>query len=628
MRNIIFFICCLVSFPIWAQSVEDNPGVRSWLDKMFQHLDKTKVPHGLLRDYAFELADLDIYNGKELNDSNYVNKVGYENLLRTIRSSAVGIKPFDAEEVLAAQYALNEKGKGVMGIVLYQYSYIKEDALTNNLIRYENEQVFDNVINGVWQNPYATGYTLGFSVQDSTLYGSTITYSFPATIWKSNITASSVEFDADDGRGYILITKGGSHSVTYSSGGVKHLKMRAKLSNGYRLYSHSLAKIISDAEISTRAIKDGVIEPDETKDFEVTLPYNGIITKGRISYLFAANTEKKIKKPFIIMEGFDPIELVKKEEAYRGDIKYGTTNLKTFVTYLQDRYSAYYKLTSEYDIIYIDLFDCKCSIQANARLFERAMEIINERKIQEGCTEKNIVFAQSMGGLIARYGLKEMENQGKIHDTSLLFFQDTPHLGAHIPIGILQGMNGLLSFYYENKIFGRLDFGDVKSKLAPILYSDAAKQMLINFVNSNGDVDNSVHNAWQRELSQIGYPQGDNGYKMRIVSISNGQTPVVTVSNPKSYIYVDGNASTSFLGEFLLKAFTPFMLMPGLIFDDWRIFVLGGLPGSSTLDVHFEANSPSGTNPICYMRLRYVKKFFVDYKNRKDYFFISKILSF
>ena len=60
MRNIIFFICCLGSFPIWAQSVEDNPEVRSWLDKMFQHLDKTKVPHGLLRDYAFELADLDI----------------------------------------------------------------------------------------------------------------------------------------------------------------------------------------------------------------------------------------------------------------------------------------------------------------------------------------------------------------------------------------------------------------------------------------------------------------------------------------------------------------------------------------------------------------------------------------
>lgn len=212
MRNILFIICCLVSFPIWAQSVEDNPKVRNWLDNMFQRLNKSKVPHGLLRDYAFELADLDVYNGKELNDSNYVNKVGYENLLRTIRSASVGTKPFIAEEVLAAQYSLG--GKGVIGVVLYQYSYIREDALTKKLIKYENEQVSDNVINGVWQNPYVTGYTLGFSAQDSTLYGSTIVYSFPATILKSNIAISSVEFDADGGRGYKVITKGGSLFVT------------------------------------------------------------------------------------------------------------------------------------------------------------------------------------------------------------------------------------------------------------------------------------------------------------------------------------------------------------------------------------------------------------------------------
>lgn len=607
MRNILFIICCLVSFPIWAQSVEDNPEVRNWLDNMFQRLDKSKVPHGLLRDYAFELADLDVYNGKELNDSNYVNKVGYENLLRTIRSASVGTKPFIAEEVLAAQYSLGGKGKGVIGVVLYQYSYIREDALTKKLIKYENEQVSDNVINGVWQNPYATGYTLGFSAQDSTLYGSTIVYSFPATIWKSNITISSVEFDADDGRGYKVITKGGSLSVTYSSGGVKDLKMKAKLSNGSYLYCHSLAKIISDSEISTRAIRDKLIEPDETMNIEATSPYNGITAKGRISYLFGSNNGKKLKKPFIVMEGFDPIELVKKEEAYLGDIKYGSTNLKTFVKYLKGKYLAYNKLTSEYDIIYIDLFDCKHSIQANARLFERAMEIINEKKAQDGCTEKNIVFAQSMGGLIARYGLKEMENQGKIHDASLLFFQDTPHLGAHIPLGVLQGMNGLLRFYYEKKLIGALDFGDIKSKLAPILYSDAAKQMLINFVNDNGDLDNSVHNAWQRELTQMGYPQGNNGYKMRIVSISNGQTPVLPTGST-SYIYVDGNVHTSIIGDIFLYLFT-FNFSINAVLDDWRAVCLSLLPGSSTLAIHFEANSPYGSNPICDMYVRYTKKF-------------------
>ena len=100
------------------------------------------------------MPDLDIYNGKELNDSNYVDRVAFENLLRTVRSSSVGAKPFNAEEVLATQHSLSRRGKGIIGVVLYQYSYIREDALSSHLIRYENEQVFDNEVNGVWQNRY------------------------------------------------------------------------------------------------------------------------------------------------------------------------------------------------------------------------------------------------------------------------------------------------------------------------------------------------------------------------------------------------------------------------------------------------------------------------------------------
>lgn len=156
MKNIIFLLCCIFYMSALGQShfVEDTPEVRNWLDNMFQHLDKSKIPHGLLRDYAFELADLDIYNGKELNDSNYVDRVAFENLLRTVRSSSVGAKPFNAEEVLATQHSLSRRGKGIIGVVLYQYSYIREDALSSHLIRYENEQVFDNEVNGVWQNIY------------------------------------------------------------------------------------------------------------------------------------------------------------------------------------------------------------------------------------------------------------------------------------------------------------------------------------------------------------------------------------------------------------------------------------------------------------------------------------------
>lgn len=192
MKKIIFIFCCFITLSAYSQSVEDNPEVRNWLDNMFQHLDKSKVPYGYLRDYAFELADLDIYNGKELNDSNYVNRTAFENLLRTMRSASVGTKPYNVDEILSAQYALDKENAGIMGVLIYQYSYIREDALSKNLIRYENEQVYDNTVNGVWQNPYATGYTLGFSAQDTTLYGSRIDYSFPSAIWKSNV---SVKFE-------------------------------------------------------------------------------------------------------------------------------------------------------------------------------------------------------------------------------------------------------------------------------------------------------------------------------------------------------------------------------------------------------------------------------------------------
>ena len=621
MKNIIFLLCCIFYMSALGQShfVEDTPEVRNWLDNMFQHLDKSKIPHGLLRDYAFELADLDIYNGKELNDSNYVDRVAFENLLRTVRSSSVGAKPFNAEEVLATQHSLSGRGKGIIGVVLYQYSYIREDALSSHLIRYENEQVFDNEVNGVWQNPYSIGYTLGFSAQDTVFYGSNISYSFPASIWKSNVTSGKVEFDADDGRGYVSVSSGSSYQGSYSSTGVKHLKMRVRLADGSYLYSHSLVKVITDNVITrTEAAK---FKPDRCVDITASLPYNGEKASGRISYLYSTGSPGKLTKPFIVMEGFDPLEFVDDANPYMGDEKFGNTNLHTFVNGLSQRYAAFNKLRSEYDIIYIDLFDSKLSIQANARLFESAIELINQEKASCGCTEKNIVMGQSMGGLIARYGLKEMENLSHIHDVSLLFCQDTPHLGAHVPLGILQGMNGILRFYYDKWIIGRLALGDFKSKISPVLYSNAARQMLINYVDDNGNVDNSYHTVWQRELTKMGYPEGDNGYKMRVVSISNGQTPVIDCRKP--YIYVDGRASTKILSDILMEFVAPnfFASVLGIALQDWQVFLLGFLPGSSTLLLHFEAN-PIGYDgrSVCNMYLRYVKKFLWMIKIRRTVF--------
>ena len=78
----------------FSQNIEDNETVRTDLNAIFQNLDKSRIPTGYLRDYAFELIDFDLFNGVNMTDSNYVDATVLEMMLRSISSSAVGTKPF------------------------------------------------------------------------------------------------------------------------------------------------------------------------------------------------------------------------------------------------------------------------------------------------------------------------------------------------------------------------------------------------------------------------------------------------------------------------------------------------------------------------------------------------------
>ena len=70
---ILFFVAISVPISISAQTVADNPIVRTALDEMFENLDKERVPTGYLLDYAMDIVDMDRYTGSELAEDNYVN---------------------------------------------------------------------------------------------------------------------------------------------------------------------------------------------------------------------------------------------------------------------------------------------------------------------------------------------------------------------------------------------------------------------------------------------------------------------------------------------------------------------------------------------------------------------------
>lgn len=148
---LLFLVLIIACTPITAQKRENDEGLRDFLDRMFVHIDKNKVQTGLLRDYAEEYEDLDIFTGSvpltEYNAADYI-KYGY--LLSTIKSAdLIGIISKDIETSYSANKSHNTKNTISLNIALYKYSQIKENALKDGLIEYKNNQVYNTS-----KNPY------------------------------------------------------------------------------------------------------------------------------------------------------------------------------------------------------------------------------------------------------------------------------------------------------------------------------------------------------------------------------------------------------------------------------------------------------------------------------------------
>lgn len=91
----------------------------------------------------------------------------------------------------------------------------------------------------------------------------------------------------------------------------------------------------------------------------------------------------------------------------------------------------------------------------------------------------------------------------------------------------------------------------IRNRVSPykalnISNTPAARQMLINWVDNNFQVDNSMHTAWQTELRNLGYP---SLYGIRRVAVSNGSECAITQPFSPGYTILGyyGKANTRFL---------------------------------------------------------------------------------
>lgn len=617
--TITTLLILLDTWSLFSQTIINNQIVRNTLDEMFEDLDKTKVPTGYLLDYAMDLVEFERFNGSEFTDSNYVTPQIFEEMLYSINSASVSTKPFNDISQIMTDFVNNVQSQNInIGYIGYKYNYIKDSAIDENLISYNYGKVSDVYKNGTWQNPYEEAYLFGFTPSTSTCYTGTVHFKFSENFAFYNIQRSSLKFDAGDGLGYRGLSPTHTITVTYNTPGKKELKFYIKTTDGTILETHSSIYVIdfqsSDAYIAQ--MTTSILNPDTTSIY-TSNTYTGNRVGALVTTYFR-DGHTSLTKPFIVIEGFDPWRvLYSLDKDETKNQKLGSTNN---INFHNKHWGNLEKQT--YDLIYIDWYDSTEDIRDNAYLLIEIINMINQQKKLDGTNEKNIIMGQSMGGLVSRIALSIMESEGKVHDVSTYISHDAPHLGANVPLGALYFVKHVLSYIHGYQsvinlidIFREKDLGDAQKIFWDMIHSPAVKQMLVNYLSTDGTLDNTYHNNWQTALNEYGFPEGDPDSPIQSLAIINGapnnQSDIFNTLLGEHYLYLDGYAKTSVLTDII----APFVTIPNI---DMLLVILGtkhlaeaaNYWGSTKFDVHAEINPFIGYRDlISDLRITYTKKF-------------------
>jgi len=223
-----------------------------------------------------------------------------------------------------------------------------------------------------------------------------------------------------------------------------------------------------------------------------TQPYTGIYANAGTTLNIAATAQHagakadvrygcgktKLTKPLIIIEGFDP------------DSKNDMTSFLLSVTNPNAPEAIKNRIqeleAQGYDMVFINFNNSMDSIERNTRIFKEVVQQLNALKATNGSTDGNVVMGFSMGGLIGRLGLREMELQNIPHQTEAYISVDAPHRGACIPKSLqhlVADFNDILNYGmygFTLKDFTKpADLAEFNRGITTIK-SSASKQMLID----------------------------------------------------------------------------------------------------------------------------------------------------
>ena len=636
-------IVCFLTNHLFGQQVTNTEFKTKTLE-IFKDLDKERVPHGILLDFGMEFTNIQKFDGK-LSDSVYSSSQSVSDCYKTLLMSRV--RTVETGFIAPEEYTNRWFRQRTTGIIVlsgqfFKYSQFEKNAYPDRL-NYDKDHFSDKFVENEWQNPYEEKELFTIAPPINSYKGFNFQVKLPQDLFLSNYPdeLQSIEIDFSDGNGFRTVRYDELIEVAYTSEAVYDWIYKITLVGGKTLLSHS--KIAIEAGLQTiefgheneprsESLSNATSVFSRIRINAIT-PFNSIINTGATIYIRYANGGNTIRKPLIIAEGFDSGIITNPEQ------EAGDTDIDDFIESTEFSQSLSFNLENQinsYDIIYVDWNNGVDFLQRNAYVLHEVIKWVNAQKLRNGSTEQNIVIGQSMGGLIARYALKTMENMSINHDTKLYVSHDAPHLGANTPISAQLSARHLRNTYVNAPIlalFGEViipmfyDFASGFSQIINFFGGDtsvgtfvtplqlfsisdtaATRQMSYNWVNHMYGIDNRVHDAWQSDLTQKGYPVGfpQQGKPIRNIAISNGSECGTTQIDNGTILSYSSDSGTGTGWPNLLDA------LLGIVLNNPIITIVALLPGGDgTWISDFKCRSMSTLNQnkeLYYGYIGYKKK--------------------
>ena len=465
------------------------------------------------------------------------------------------------------------------------YNCFRTDAYTAGLVTVTNDQIFD--VTGA--NPYETRVLFAAAPVQNTFKDQTVQFVLKSALYYTNSgkTITSVVVDMGDGNGFQTVSWDTPFEITYASAGNKVFVIKYTFSDATVLQTHGKIAVNFSSQFKSAY---GYYLTQAYSPNPNPFVANQYHSGGTVTVRFGSgHGDGIIRKPFIVAEGFDPWKIMYPNVP--------NTTIDVFLNYYNQpktdpghvdvplnstQYLGDYLYSQGYDIVYLDYNDGTDDIKRNAALLEDVIKWVNNNK--QG-SEPNVVMGISMGGIVARYALRQLETQSYNHQTKLYISMDNPHNGANVPAGAQAALYHVKDFSFA--LFGfpiirPSDYvGEIDQGLA-LLNTMAARQMLIYKVSPDWSFDNTVHESFMNEYQAMGFPQ--QCYNVAISDGSGNGTP----------LYPAGTNLIGYSTSYNLSGLLSFLTLFGR--DIFAAYLTTILPGSSQVKAEFSINA-TPTNP-------------------------------